>query len=253
MIAVCHKNGTKVALAFQTRYSPKLPLIAQLIAAGKIGQVIEFRARGKEDSRGGAEDLIVLGPHLMDLVIALGGYPKWCFGSVLQKGLPIQREDIRAGEEGIPLLAGDEVHAMYHLGSGATAYFDSIRNAGGGPRFGLWILGSKGAIEMGTNYMPYVYLLPHASWSQPRYKKEWIVVSTAGVGKAETSKAGPHEGNVAAVKDLIEAIEKDRNPKADIAEARLGLEMVAAVFESQRLGAAIRFPMTNRQDPLGML
>ena len=251
MKAACDQHGVKLALAFQTRYSPKLPVIRELIASGKLGQVIEFRARGKEDSRGGAEDLWVLGPHLMDLMIHFAGPAASAFGSVWQQGRPVRKEDARPGNEGIAYLAGDEVHAMYRLANGVTAYFDSIKNAGGGPRFALWILGSKGVIEMGTNYMPFAFFLPHTSWSQPRAKKEWIPISTAGPGKPEPlAGAGPHQGNVAAVKDIIEAIETDRQPVANLADARAGLEMIVAVFASHLAGRPVNLPLAERGDPL---
>jgi len=254
MIAACQKHKVKVALAFQTRYSPKLPVIRELIRTGKIGDVLEFRARGKEDARGGAEDLWVLGPHLMDLILHFAGPAKWCFASVLQGGRPITKQDVKPGPEGIALLAGDEVHATYRLNSGPMASFDSVRNAGGGPRFGLWILGSKGIIELGTNYIPWAYLLPHPSWSVPRGKKPWVEISSAGLGKPDPlAKLGPHHGNVEALKDLIAAVQHDGKPQADLADARAGLEMIVGVFESHRQGTAVSFPLTNRQDPLGML
>jgi predicted dehydrogenase len=254
MIDACREHKVKLAVAHQTRYSPKLKVVRELIAAGKLGKLLEIRARGKEDARGGAEDLWVLGPHVLDLVQHLGGAPRWCFASVLQQGRPIRKEDVQPGSEGIGLLAGDEVHATYRLAGGATGFFDSVRNAGGGPRFGIWIFGSKGVVEMGTNYMPWAYFLPHTSWSQPRAKKNWFEISSAGVGKPEPLKdATPHHGNVAAVKDLIEAVEKDRKPVADITDARTALEMVAAVFESQRRLQPVSLPLENRKDPLSML
>lgn len=257
MIAACQKHNVKVAIAFQTRYSPKLPVIAELIRAGTIGQLVEFRARGKEDNRGGAEDLWVLGPHLMNLIELYGAKPLWCFGSVCEQGRPIRREDVKPGSEGASLLAGDEVHAMYRLASGAAAYFDSVRKAGGGPRFALWICGSKGIIELTTNYMPGAFLLPDASWSVPRGKnRKWLPITSAGLDKPEPIKDPmplERRGNVEAVKDLIEAIEKDRKPLADIADARTALEMVVAVFESQRLGKPATFPLQNRADPLARL
>jgi len=257
MVAACQKHNVKMAIAFQTRYSPKLPVIAELIRSGKIGQVVEFRARGKEDARGGAEDLWVLGPHLMNLIELYGGKPLWCFGSVCEQGRPIRREDVKPGSEGIGLLAGDEVHAMYRLASGAAAYFDSVRKAGGGPRFALWICGSKGIIELTTSYMPGAFLLPDASWSVPRGKnRKWLPITSAGVDKPEPIKdAMPVErrGNVEAVKDLIASIEKDRKPLADITDARTALEMVVGVFESQRLGKPATFPLQNRADPLAGL
>ena len=251
MVAACEKHKVKVALAHQTRYSPKLKVVRELIASGKLGKLLEIRARGKEDARGGAEDLWVLGPHVLDIMQHLAGKPQWCFASVLQKGRPITKADVRPGTEGIGLLAGDEVHAMYRLAGGVVGSFDSLKDAGGGPRFGAWIFGSKGVIEIGTNYMPGAWFLPHTSWSTPRYKKGWSEITSAGLGKPETlKKTTPHDGNVAAVEDLIAAVEQDGKPVADITEARTALEMVVAVFESQRLAKPATIPLACRTDPL---
>jgi predicted dehydrogenase len=251
MVTACQKHKMKVALAHQTRYSPKLKVVRELIASGKLGKLLEIRTRGKEDARGGSEDLWVLGPHVLDIMQHLAGKPQWCFASVLQKGRPITKADIQPGVEGIGLLAGDEVHATYRLAGGAMGSFDSVKDAGGGPRFGVWIFGSKGVIEFGTNYMPGAWFLPHTSWSAPRSKKGWLEITSAGAGKPETlKKTTPHDGNVAAVKDLIAAVEHDGKPMADITEARTALEMVVAVFESQRLGKPATIPLACRTDPL---
>lgn len=255
MIAACAKNNVKLAIAHQTRYSPKLPVVREMIRSGELGRVLEFRGRGKEDHRGGGEDLWVLGTHVLDLIHALGGDPVWCFGTVCQNGRPIRREDVKPGNEGIGPLAGDSVHAMYGLSSGATAYFDSTRNAGGNPtRFGLQIFGSKGIIDMYTNYLPAVHFLPDSAWSPGRTGKKWVAVSSAGVGKPEPLEdRGPHAANVLAVKDLIAAVEEDRQPESGIDEARTATEMIVAVFESQRVGGPVAFPLRNRRNPLTML
>jgi predicted dehydrogenase len=255
MVAACEKHKVKLAIAFQTRYGPRLRVVEELIRAGKLGRVVELRARGKEDGRGGSEDLWVLGTHVLNLVHHFGGDPQWCFGTVLQQGRPIRPDDVRTGAEGIGPLAGDEVHATYRLAGGATAFFDSVRGAGGSPtRFGLRIFGSAGATTMGTGYLPPVYFLPDSSWSPGQTGKKWLPVSSAGVEKPEPlTDSGLHGGNVAAVEDLLDAIEKDRQPAASIYEARTSTEMIAAVFESQRLGVPVKFPLENRQNPLTML
>ena len=255
MVAACEKHSVKLAIAHQTRYSPKLRVVREMLRDGAIGQVLEFRGRGKEDARGGGEDLWVLGTHVLNLIHHLGGDPVWCFGSVGEKGRPIRREDVRPGNEGIGPLAGDAVHAMYRLASGATAYFDSTRNAGGDPtRFGVQIFGSKGILDMYTNYLPAVHYLPDPSWSPGRTGKTWVAVSSAGAGKPEPLEdGGPHAGNLLAVKDLIAAVEQDRRPDSSIYEARTAVEMIVAVFESQRVGGPVTFPLQTRQNPLTML
>ena len=79
-------------------------------------------------------------------------------------------------------------------------------------------------------------------------------MTSAGVGKPEPlPNAGLHGGNVLAVRDLVRAIEEDREPLAGIEDARLATEMIVAVFESHRLGRPVEMPLANRQNPLGML
>jgi len=255
MIAACEKNKVKVAIAHQTRYSPRLAIVRDLIALGMIGKVLEFRGRGKEDGRGGGEDLWVLGTHVLNLIYHLGGEAKWCFGSVRQDGRPVRKEDVKPGSEGIGPLAGDNVHAMYELAGGAVAYFDSVRNGGGTPtRFGVQVFGSRGVIEMQTGHLPDVHILRDSSWSPGRSGQKWVAVSSAGAGQPEPLKdGGLHGGNVLAVKDLIAAIGEDRQPVSNIYEGRAAIEMITAVFESQRVGRPVTLPLRNRQNPLTML
>ena len=253
MIAACKKNHAKVAVAHVSRYCPKTAVVRDLINSGRIGRVLEIRGRGKEDQRGGGEDLWTLGTHVLDLMQYLGGQPEWCFGSVQQDGRPISPQDVKPGNAGIGALAGDEVHAMYRLAGGRMAYFDSVRNAKANPtRFGLSIFGSKGVIAMAKfGYMGPVYLLPDPSWSPGRTGKKWISVSSAGPGQPETLGGGGHAtANVVGVKDLIAAVEQDRQPKSSIYDARITTEMIVAVFESQQKGQLVRFPLSNRQNPL---
>ena len=148
---------------------------------------------------------------------------------------------------------------MYHLDSGVTAYFDSVQRAGAPSpwRYDLRVFGSKGVLHVPSTrfFLSPVQFLPDPLWSPGRSGKQWIPVSSAGIGEAETTEdqLTHHGGNVLAVKDLIEAIEKDRQPVANLEHARANLEMIVAVFESQRVGARVTFPLANRKNPLAML
>jgi predicted dehydrogenase len=253
MIAACEKRDVKVAVAHQTRYSPKLHVVREMIEDGLLGKVLEFRGRGKEDSRGGGEDLWVLGSHIMNLIHFFGGEPLWCFAHVRQGESPITKSNVVDGAEGLGPLAGDNIAAMYGMDGGATAYFASVRNTAGN-RFGLQILGSKGIIEIVTGYLPSVQFLADPVWSPGRSGAKWVAVSSAGLGKPEPLPGNDlHDGNVMAVKDLIAAIEEDRYPECNLFEARVTVEMIASVFESQRTGGPVSIPLQNRKHPLSML
>ena len=97
---------------------------------GELGQVLEYRARGKENRRGAREDLWVLGVHMFNLIHHFAGKPRWCFGSVEQNGRPVRKEDVQPGAEGLARWPATR-SSMHGLESGAAAYFDSTRNAGG--------------------------------------------------------------------------------------------------------------------------
>jgi len=255
MVAACQKHNVKLCLAHQTRYSPRLKVMEQVLESGRIGDVLEYRVRGKEDRRGGGEDLWVLGTHVLNMVNYFAGDPAWCFAQVRQDGKPVTRKHVRPGAEGIGPLAGDRVQAMYRMADGTTAYFNSTRNAGGEPsRFGVTVYGSKGVLETHMGYLPPVYLLEDSSWTPGRSGKQWVPVTSAGVNKPEPLEdGGLDEGNRLAVLDLIDAMENDRQPESSIYEGRTAVEMIAACFESHRTNAPVTFPMTTRVNPLTLL
>ena len=255
MVAACEKHQVKLAVAHPTRYSPKLERLGKLLAAKRLGQVLEFRGRGKEDRRGGGEDLWVLGSHVMDMIRALAGDPLWCFARVTQGGQPVSRQHVQDGAEQIGPLAGDAVHAMYGMPDGSVAYFSSVANVAANPtRYGLQVFCSHGMAEVLEGVMPAVHVLRDRSWSPARSGKEWQSVSSRGWNKPEPLKGPEYDHrHTLALRDLLQAIEQDRQPRCSVYEGRGGIEMIAAVFESHRQGAPVPLPLENRKNPLSML
>ncbi|MGB2806759.1 MAG: Gfo/Idh/MocA family oxidoreductase [Sedimentisphaerales bacterium] len=255
MIAALEKRNLKLAIAHQTRYSPALQHVQKIIADGKLGDILELRGRGKEDRRGGGEDLMVLGTHVMDLMRFFCGDPQWCFARVRDGGKPVTRKEVREGAEGIGLLAGDEIHAMYHFNGTTTGYF-STQRAGEGiaKRYGLQVYGSKGILTMTMGALPEVWFVEDPSWQPGRSKARWKQISSAGVDKPETrSDRGHGFGNRLIALDLIRAIETDSQPKGSAYDGRAALEMILAVYESHRLNGRVGIPLKNRRHPLSLL
>lgn len=256
IVALCERKHLKLAIAHTNRYSPVRTAVQKLIDAGELGDVLEYRARGKEDAkRGGGEDLWVLGTHMLDLMRQFAGDPVQCFATVTENGRPIAAADVKEGNEGIGPLAGDTVDAVFALPKGAAGYFASHRGAAGNPsRFGIQILGTKGMVFLPSGYLVPGFFLKDGSWSPGRTGAKWLPVTSAGVDKPEPLQgAGLHFGNVAAAKDLLSAIESDRQPISNVYDARASVEMIAACFESQRVRKPVTFPLSNRKNPLAML
>jgi predicted dehydrogenase len=254
VIAACVKAGTKLSLAFVNRHAASYGMARDLIEAGRIGQVLEIRARGKEDHRGGGEDLWVLGSHVLDLMVDLGGEPKWCQATVTAGGRPITKADATEGPEGIGLVAGDSITAMFGLADGPVGFFASTRDAGlKQPAFGLTVAGSKGAIHIRPDWVPQAWLREAPLW---RTDKEypWKPIGPGGLEgepPADVDRAAARAawGRRAAV-DLVDAILTDREPETGMYAGRTVVEMTAAVYGSALTGERITWPLANRANPL---
>jgi predicted dehydrogenase len=255
MVKACETHHVKLAIAHQTRYSPRVAAIQELIKEGKIGKVLELRGRGKDDQRGGGNDLMVLGTHVMDLMRVFAGDARWCHSSIWVKGRPATKEDVAQGGEAMGPVLGDQIHATFGFDRGVVGTFGTVKTetAGERGRFGLQILGTKGVIALTTGSLPAAFYSPDPTWGLGG-KATWQPITSAGLGKPEPVQAkGLERGNEWIAKDLMEAIEKDRQPRGSVYDARAALEMILSVYESYRLKGQAELPLKNRLHPLSLL
>ncbi len=256
LVAICEAKGVRLSVAHRNRFHPVVPVIQKLIADGLIGRVLEMRARGKEDTRGGSLDLWVLGSHLFNLACMFGGQPAACSALVAQDGHSLTKADIREGDEGIGLLAGDEVHARFEMANRMPLFFDSVKEAGSKTAgFGLQIIGTEGIIDFRIDKEPVAHLLAGSPFNPAKPEHIWVPITTAGVGKPEPiAKLGEElSSHVVAARDLLAAISDGREPLCGVQEARTTIEMISAIFESQRLnGQRVTLPLKTRVNPLSL-
>jgi len=134
-------------------------------------------------------------------------------------------------------------------------YFSTHRaRHGASKRFGLQIYGSKGILTMTIGAVPEIWFVEDPSWQPGRSKAQWKRISSAGIDKPEPLEdPNHHYGNRLIALDLIQAIETDTQPKVSMYDGRAALEMILAVYESQRLNAPVALPLHNRKHPLSML
>ena len=246
-------RNVKIAVAHRNRYHPVLPVVKRLILDGEIGRVLEYRMRGKEDTRGGLLDLWVLGSHLVNLVNYFAGDPKSCSATVLIDGRPATKADAIQGAEGIGLIAGNEVHARFVMENGIMAHFDSIAKAGSDAAgFGLQIIGTKGIIDFRIDREPLAQILHGSPFHPLASARSWVPISTAGIGKPEPIPKLEEQvaKHILGGSDLFSAIEENREPLCSAKEAAITIEMLAAVSVSHlENGARIAFPLRVRTNP----
>lgn len=253
IIAAAARRNVKIAVAHRARYNPELAAIDKVIKDGAIGRILEIRARGKEDARGGAEDLWVLGSHILNLVAYFGGQPRACTGLLFQGDRPATRDDVREGAEDIGPIAGNGVRACFEMERGFPAYFDSVQGAGEKTAgFGFQIIGTKGLVDFRMDNVPLAHLVPGATPGQTA--RPWIPISTAGPGEPEPISGLKEEimSHLAGGRDLIAAMRENRAPLCSAQDGRLVVEMIFAVFASHRQnGARVTFPLAAKENPLG--
>jgi predicted dehydrogenase len=232
--------GRKVAVAHQGVYLPRIQGVKRVLADGAIGRVSAIYAHGKQDSRGGGEDMIVLGTHLFNMMRFFAGDVEWLSAHVTAEGHALRVTDVREGGEPVGPVAGDHVDSYFAFRSGISGFFDSRRNqAGGGRRYGMEIVGTEGIISLrggtGSELMIYrhpVFLPAETGWV-------WEPLETA----PDTTLG---DGNRLAILDLIAAAEEDREPRSSARDAVAALEMILGAYESQITGARVHLPMSRR-------
>lgn len=257
IVAACEKHNVKLAVAHRNRWHPVLPVIDKLVKDGALGRLLEIRGRGKEDARGGALDLWVLGSHVLNLCCHFGGRPLACSATVLLAGKPVTRADVKDGAEGLGPLAGNEVHARFDLERGFPAYFDSIANAGDrAAGFGLQLVGTKVIIDLRVDQDPVAHFLAGNPFRPVKEPRVWQPISTAGLGQPEpkTDEVKDVMAHLTAGRDLLAAIQENRQPLCSARGGRTTVEMIAGVFESHRQnGQRVPLPLAERGNPLARL
>jgi predicted dehydrogenase len=245
IVKLCAAKGVRLAIAHRNRYHPVVETVQRLVASGDIGELKEVRVRGKQDHRGGGLDLWVLGGHGFNLATVFTGPAISCQATILVEGRPANKADIKAGDEGVGLLVGDEIHARYETKSGIPLYFDSKKGAGKpGGSFGARLIGTKGVISLQIDEEPLAIL---------ERGEERIPITTAGIGQPEPIKDiklvnGGHHG---AVRDLMAAIAEKREPLCGPKDGLETVELTLAVFASFAGGGKkVALPLADRQHPL---
>lgn len=254
IIAACEKHGVKLALAHRNRYHPTLPVVKRLVEEGTIGRLLELRGRGKEDRRGGLEDLWILGSHVLNLAVTLAGKPLACSAVVMLDGRPVTPADVNRQKADFGPMAGNQVHARFDMENGVPFFFDSLKEAGDtAAGFGLQLIGTKGIIDIRVDQTPLAHLVPGNPFQPTETPRAWIPITAAGVDQPEPAVDIGRQvmSHATGARDLIAAIQENRAPLCSAADGRVTVEMITAVLASHvRQGERVTFPLSMTDNPL---
>ena len=242
IVQMVERHGIKLQVGLGTPFSPLARYVFQMVREGEIGDLQEIRLRGKEDRRAGGEDLMVLGCHLMHLIRIFAGDPEWVFAHVTGNNQELHADHVREGSELLGPIAGNQVAAVFYMGDGLHAYFGSKTNdVHTGARFGIYFYGSKGIFYVPTVDFQGGSILRSNDW----HSGSWEVIELPG-----QKDIGLEAHSIWLVEDLVRAIEEDRDPLVSARDGRWTIEMILSIYESQKTGSRVNFPLTDRRHPL---
>lgn len=259
MVELAERFQVKIAVAHLARHALVFRTMRQMIDTGAIGRPLTVYGRGKEDERGGGEDLTVLGTHILDLMCHLFGNPESVFAEVTCGGKPLKATDRNITKEQIGPAAGDNIFAHFHFPDNVRGLFESRKGLfreKGQVRMGITVAGTDGCLSMRYDNDRKLRLT-HSEYppEDTAVYEEIPLAETRSIPGAEsliTEGWMPYfaVNNRFAAWDLVEAIRENRQPLASVYDAQRVLELIQGIYLSQLEGRRIDFPLKQRKHPL---
>ncbi len=242
IVQTAQARGLKVAVAHQAVYLPATHTIKQMLNDGKIGTVQAIYASGKQDRRGGGEDMITLGTHTFNMMRFFAGDVAWMQSHVTKDGREVAYGDAHEPTEPVGPVAGDCVNSYFAFKNGVSGFFQSRKDQAGTGRYGMEIVGSEGIFSLRGDVANRLMVYPYPVLLPSNPAQEWEAI--------DLDDTPFFKGNELAILDLIDAMENDRKPISAAEDALAALEMILGAYESQLSGQRVPFPIANREHPL---
>lgn len=237
IIELAEKKGVKVSACHQNRFNDAVQEMRKALEAGRFGKLSHgsihvrwnrnreyyeqapWRGTWKQD--GGA--LMNQCIHGIDLL-------RWMMGDEIDEVYGVTRQQFHDYLE-----AEDIGMAVVKFKNGAVATIEGTTNVY--PKNleeTLYLFGEKGTVKLGGKSTNNIDV-----WEFADVKE----ADAANRGLQEAASNVYGNGHVRLFADMIAAIRKDRQPYVDAYAGKRALELVLAIYKSQKTGKAVRFPV----------
>lgn len=231
------EKGVKVSACHQNRFNIAVQQLRKALEAGRFGKLshgsIHVRWnrnknyydqapwRGTWAQDGGA--LMNQCIHGIDLL-------RWMFGDEVEEVYGVTRQQYHDYLE-----AEDVGMAVVKFKNGAIATIEGTTNVyPQNLEETLYVFGEKGTVKIGGKSTNNIDVWDFSDETEEDVQNKGLQEATSNVyGNGHTSLYA----------DMIEAIEKNRKPYVDAYAGRNALEMVLAIYKSQKEGKAVKFPL----------
>lgn len=239
IIALSEKKNVKVSACHQNRFNVAVQELRKALEAGRFGKLshgsIHVRWnrnkgyytqapwRGTWAQDGGA--LMNQCIHGMDLL-------RWMMGDEVEEIYGVTRQQFHDYLE-----AEDVGMAVIKFKSGAVGTIEGTTNVY--PKNleeTLYVFGEKGTVKIGGTSTNNIDVWDFVDETEEDCKNKGLEEATSNVyGNGHTSLFA----------DVMDAIKNDRKPHVDAIAGRNALEMVLAVYKSQKTGQPVKLPLAD--------
>ena len=233
------ENHVKVSACHQNRFNIAVQEMRHALEAGRFGRLSHGsihvrwnRNQGYYDQAPWRGTWAQDGGALMNQCIHGIDLLRWTFGGEIEEVYGQTRQQFHDYLE-----AEDVGMAVVKFKNGAIATIEGTTNVY--PKNleeTLYIFGEKGTVKIGGTSTNNIDVWDFADESEADTKNKGLQEETSNVyGNGHTSLFA----------DMIDAIENDRKPYVDAYAGRDALELVLAIYKSQKEGHAVRLPLEN--------
>jgi predicted dehydrogenase len=257
-IEACAKAGVRLGVVSQRRLYPPVRRVRDAIAEGRLGQPVlavltvlgwrdeaYYRSdpwRGRWDTEGGGV-LVNQTPHQLDLLQWIMGPIEELYGRWDNLNHPyVEVEDtavavlrFRSGALGSIVVSNSQdpgLYAQLHV-HGANGASVGVQTDGGS----IFISGITTEVDPAINDL----------WTIPGEAGRLAAWQDEDRATAAAVDVMSHYHRLQ-IEDFLESVIEDRESMVDGHEGRKVVEMITAVYRSQRDGRAIRFPLAAETD-----
>ena len=239
IIRRAEEKGVKVSACHQNRFNIAVQEMRKAVEAGRFGKLshgsvhvrwnrnVDYYAqapwRGKWASDGGA--LMNQCIHGIDLL-------RWMMGDEVEEVYGQTRQQFHDYLE-----AEDVGMAVIKFKNGAVATIEGTTNVY--PRNleeTLYLFGENGTVKLGGTSTNNIDVWQFADETEADHKNKGLEEATSNVyGNGHTSLYA----------DVIDAVKNDRRPYVDAVAGRNALELVLAIYKSQKDGKPVKLPLDD--------
>ena len=233
------EKHVKVSACHQNRFNIAVQEMRHALEAGRFGRLSHGsihvrwnRNQGYYDQAPWCGTWAQDGGALMNQCIHGIDLLRWTFGGEIEEVYGQTRQQFHDYLE-----AEDVGMAVVKFKNGAIATIEGTTNVY--PKNleeTLYIFGEKGTVKIGGTSTNNIDVWDFADESEADTKNKGLQEETSNVyGNGHTSLFA----------DMIDAIQNDRKPYVDAYAGRDALELVLAIYKSQKEGHAVRLPLEN--------